>query len=941
MIPETSALNIPQSPIAAVGTVTLLVGFVVIAYGAAAGLIGNTQRRRRLVTSSIHTVYAFAGLTTLASALMIYAFVTHDYSIKYVAEYSDTSMSVGHKVTAYWGGLDGSLMFWSWVLAVFSAIAVRMNRYRHADMIGFVVAVILLVQLFFVALLIYDKNPFATFLGEPPQDGQGLNPLLQNYWMTIHPPTMYVGYTAATIPFAFGIAALASGRLDDQWLSSVRQWTLICWLFLSIGLILGGRWAYEELGWGGYWAWDPVENAGLLPWFTMTAFLHAVMIQEQRGMMKVWNIALVILSFFLTIFGTFMTRSGVVQSVHAFGQDNDLALIFILFMALILIVSFGLLLFRLPQLRSSNTFESFVSREYAFLLNNWILLACAFFVLFATMFPTLSEAVTGQRITVGPPFFNQWMVPIGLVLLFLAGATPLLAWRRTTLDRLFSQFVFPVAFALLAVSVVAIAVPRSRMFTAVFTDAVQLPVTLICIALCAFTLASVSQEFWRGVRIRRRQTGGDPFTALVGLIVTKRRKYGGYIVHMGVAIMFIGFAGKAYDRSVDRTVEAPGAVFEAGDYTFRYDALKTHSDDLMHSTTAEVMLSKGDRELGLLTPEKRQYVNFPDQPNTVVSVNSQLSFDVYLVLTGFDTSTERAHFRVYLNPLVNWVWIGFGVLMLGGLICLIPQRMIEQRPSAPASRGRGGAAAGGAAILLAASLVALPQVAHAQDEGAPPGAEHPDSAAGAQYDDEDVFSHTGGASVGHLYRPNDGNFLRPYEAEARRIVEQEQPDLEPESQAYQQAVSAKLQPIIDLGERLMYDLVCLCGGCPREEIYTCKCGYAANLREKVLSLLSRYDLLDESERERAYDEVVDAFIDEYDGEHVLAMPIDKGFNRLAWIVPYAAVLGALLLLVAFGWRWVRRGNDNAASGGSEGDASVTGEDETYAELLDDELRDTD
>ena len=335
----------------------------------------------------------------LASALLIYAFVTHDYTIKYVAHYSDTSMPLSYKITAYWGGLDGSLMFWCSVLSIFSAIAVRTNAARHRDMIGYVVAVIMVVQLFFLALLIYNKNPFATSLTTPPDDGKGLNPLLQNYWMVIHPPSLYTGYVAATIPFAFGMAALLSGRLDDQWLGSVRVWMFLCWFFLTFGLILGGRWAYEELGWGGYWAWDPVENAGLLPWFTATAFLHAVIIQEQRGMMKAWNLSLVIITFVLTIIGTGLTRSGAVQSVHAFGEDNALALLFVLFLCLILAASVGLLLYRLPRLRSAASFESFISREFAFLLNNWILLACAVFVFFATMWPTLSEAFIGDRIT--------------------------------------------------------------------------------------------------------------------------------------------------------------------------------------------------------------------------------------------------------------------------------------------------------------------------------------------------------------------------------------------------------------------------------------------------------------------------------------------------------------------------------------------------------------
>lgn len=360
---DGSVIEIPHSPIATVGIVVLWLAIVVASYSAAAGLIGNAQRRRKLVTSSVQSLYAFAALATLASALMIYAFVTHDFTIKYVAATSDATMPLWYKITSYWGALEGSLMFWVAVLAVFSAVAVKANARRHKDMIGYVVATIMVVQVFFLAILIYNKNPFATFLTEPPVDGKGLNPLLQTYWMVIHPPSLYVGFVAATIPFAFGIAALASGRLDDRWLASVRSWAIICFFFLSLGLILGGRWAYEELGWGGYWAWDPVENAGLIPWFTMTAFLHSVIIQEQRGMMKVWNLALVILTFWLTIFGTFMTRSGVVQSVHAFGEDNELALLFILFMAFICIVSCGLLLYRLPRLRSKNSFESFISRE--------------------------------------------------------------------------------------------------------------------------------------------------------------------------------------------------------------------------------------------------------------------------------------------------------------------------------------------------------------------------------------------------------------------------------------------------------------------------------------------------------------------------------------------------------------------------------------------------
>src|SRR5213075_1294722 len=336
--------------------------------------------------------------------------------------------------------------------------------------------------------MIVHKNPFTTFLANQPADGEGLNPLLQNFYMAIHPPSLYTGFVSMTIPFAFGMAALITGHLDDSWLRAVRRWTMLSWLFLSIGLGLGMIWAYEELGWGGYWGWDPVENAGLLPWFTATAFLHSVMVQERRGMLRVWNVTLVITTFFLTIFGTFMTRSGVVQSVHAFGEDVELARMFTVFMVSILIFSFGWVIYRLPLLRARNELDSWVSREAAFLINNWILLFSAFFVLFATMFPTLSEAVTGQRLTVGIPFFNKWMLPIGLVLLLLTGVGPLLAWRKSSLTNLREQFMIPAACAIVvAGGLVALGV---RVWT-----------SGMCFALCAFVCGTIGQEFVRGARV--------------------------------------------------------------------------------------------------------------------------------------------------------------------------------------------------------------------------------------------------------------------------------------------------------------------------------------------------------------------------------------------------------------------------------------------------------
>src|ERR1700704_4372662 len=430
---------------ASLGSFLLRSAFVTCSYAAVISMVGARRRSRRLIESGIGAFYLIAALMTVATAVIVNAFLTNDFTIKYVAHNSDSVQPLFYKITAYWGGLDGSIMFWVFLLSIFGSLAVYVNRERHRELIPYVIATISVVQMFFLYLMVVHKNPFTTYLSAVPPDGEGLNPLLQNFYMAIHPPSLYTGFVGMTIPFAFCIAALATGHLDDSWLRAVRRWTMFSWLFLSFGLTLGMIWAYEELGWGGFWAWDPVENAGLLPWFTATAFLHSVMVQERRGMLRVWNVTLVIVTFFLTIFGTFMTRSAVVQSVHAFGEDKWLAGLFSGFMVVILVFSFGMVIYRLPLLKSRHELDSWVSREAAFLANNWILLFSAFFVLFATMFPTLSEALRGHRLTVGPPFFNTWVRPIGLALLVLTGTAPLLAWRKSSVTNLLQSLVWPTA----------------------------------------------------------------------------------------------------------------------------------------------------------------------------------------------------------------------------------------------------------------------------------------------------------------------------------------------------------------------------------------------------------------------------------------------------------------------------------------------------------------
>src|SRR3954471_22286537 len=506
---------------ATLGSFVLLATFVAAAYAVAASVAGARRRSRSLIDSGVGAFYFTAALLTVASAIIIRAFVVGDYTIKYVQRTSDSVQPLAYRITSYWGGLDGSILFWAFLLSVFGSVAVAVNRERHRELIPWVVSIIAATEMFFIFIMVVHNNPFDTFLTATPADGKGLSPLLQNAYMAIHPPSLYTGFVAMTIPYAFGMAALITGHLDDSWLRAVRRWTMIGWLFLTFGLTLGMLWAYEELGWGGFWAWDPVENAGLLPWFTATAFLHSVMVQERRSMLRVWNVTLVIVTFFLTIFGTFMTRSGVVQSVHAFGDDPVLARLFTGFMVAILVFSFSLVIWRLPLLKARNELDSWLSREAAFMVNNWVLLFAALFVLFGTMFPTLSEAVTGNRLTVAGPFFNKWMAPVGLVLLLLTGVGPLLAWRQSTMKNLFDSFLWPVAAGLLAGAV-------AMLF--------RIPVWSagLCFALCGFVVGTVTQEFWRGARIRKKNTGTDMLTALVGLVGRNKRRYGGYIVHIGI-----------------------------------------------------------------------------------------------------------------------------------------------------------------------------------------------------------------------------------------------------------------------------------------------------------------------------------------------------------------------------------------------------------------------
>jgi cytochrome c-type biogenesis protein CcmF len=829
---------------ASLGSLTLLAAFVACSYAIAASVAGARRGSRRLIESGIGALYLVAGLMTAASAVIVHAFVANDYSIKYVQRYSDAALPIFYKVTSYWGGLDGSLLFWVFLLSAFGSLAVAFNRERQRELIPYVVATIAAVEMFFIFLMVVHSDPFETFLVERPAAGRGLTPLLQNFYMAIHPPALYIGFVGMTIPFAFGLAALITGHLDDSWLRAVRRWTMVSWFFLSFGLVLGMLWAYEELGWGGYWGWDPVENAGLLPWFTATAFLHSVIVQERRGMLRVWNVTLVIVTFFLTIFGTFMTRSGVVQSVHAFGEDRALAWMFTMFMVLVLVVSFGLVWRRLPLLRSRNELDSLVSREAAFLANNWILLFAAFLVLFATMFPTLSEAVTGQRLTVGPPFFNKWMAPIGLALLFLTGVGPLLAWRKSTPSNLRHQFLWPSLFAL-AVSGAFVAL------------GVRVWSSGLCFALSAFVAATLWQEFWRGTRVRRAATGTDRLTALVGLVARSPRRYGGYLVHLGIVLMFLGFAGEGFKLS-EQALLKPGQQVSVGRYTVRHDSVRIDDDGQKQMVVGRITIGRDGESAGEMRPARWFYRGREEEPTTEVAIRRGFSEDLYVVLAGYDVQPESATYEITVNPLVNWIWAGFGILAIGTAIALMPETAFAF------AIARVPVNAAAATLLF---LLLIPAGANAQ----------------------------------HVEGP----------------------------------ATAAVTPRTQLEKELYREIVCLCGTCGKKLIGECECGYAAKMRDQVSRLVAEG---------RAREEIYAALVADYGSQEPLAAPLDRGFNRLAWSVPYLAGVGGLVLMVGVARRWSRSAMSRVADAnlshddGRNGGAAI----EPMLEArLDDELDNTD
>ena len=519
------------------GELALWVSLPVALWGTVTAFAGGRTRRGDMILSSERAVYAVFLLIVLTSIAISLAFVENRFDFWYVANYSNRDLPLFYKISGLWAGQRGSLVFWVLWLSFFSSLCVWQNKNRHREFMPWVTGTLLAIMSFFIIVLLFaDVNPFEK-LPFTPDDGRGLNPQLQNYWMTIHPPTLYLGFTAFSIPFAFGVAALLSGRLDASWIKVTRRWTLVSWFFLANGILFGMRWAYEMLGWGGYWFWDPVENASLLPWLTATAFLHSIQIQEKRGMLKVWNMSLVFMTFLLTIFATFLTRSGLIESVHTFATELRIAYIFLTFMGLLTVSGIVLILWRKDELTSDNQIQSFLSRESAFLFNNLILLGATFTIIWGTMFPLITEGLTGERANVGPPFFNRVNVPIGLMLLALTGIGPVIAWRRASKRNLVRNFTKPVLVGLAVVAALMAIGTRDGWALATF-------------GIGAFVLTVIVVEFWKGTRARARIEGEGGLRAFVHLIARNRRRWGGYIVHAAIVFIFAAFAASSFDTEV-------------------------------------------------------------------------------------------------------------------------------------------------------------------------------------------------------------------------------------------------------------------------------------------------------------------------------------------------------------------------------------------------------
>ena len=625
----------------------------------------NRTLDHRLFLAGQRLGLAISFFVFIATFILSYQLFISNFDIDYVARYTSYETPTIFKISALWAGQSGSLLFWLFILSIFNTVTIIQNQDRHLNLMPWVIITMSVIQLFFLILTNFITNPFeptqADFIV---QNGNGLNPLLQNITMAIHPPTLYLGYVGFSVPFAFAFSALVNKDIGALWIRSIRRWTLVSWLFLSVGIILGGWWAYQELGWGGYWAWDPVENASFMPWLTATAFLHSIIVQEKKDMLRVWNMVLIILTFSLCIFGTFLTRSGVMSSVHSF-TESSLGPVFLSFVFIILATSFGLMFSRMKVLKSPRKIESVSSRESGFLFNNLIFVVMCFAVFWGTLFPVITEAFNGDKISVGPPFFNQINIPIGLALLALTGIGPMLAWKGTSNDKLIQNFTYPIALGLLTA------------FALFFLKLTFY--TVISFSLCVFVVVAISSEFVKGVRVRKNKFKESVFISLFRMIEKNRSRYGGYIVHLGIVLMFVGFTGHAFDKEKEFGIQV-GQSEKVANYNFELTRMyeEERSNHYAWITDLRVTDISGNF-ITNLRPEKRVYFHKnPDinkrQPHSELDIYSTFNKDIYSIFSSVSSDNSIAFVKIMINPLVKWVWIGGYILAFGTIIALWPRK---------------------------------------------------------------------------------------------------------------------------------------------------------------------------------------------------------------------------------------------------------------------------
>ncbi len=954
------------------GLLLLLAVMVAASYTFAVSLSAGSTGRIKTLQAARFGAYGTVALIATTVLCLAYAFVSHDFRLRYVAHYSDRGMETIYLLTALWGGQDGSLLWWLFLLSLYIGVCVFALGKKYLELQPYVIATLMGIVLFFCVLMAFAANPFATGIAGARADGEGLNPLLQNFYMIIHPPSLYVGFVGCSVPFAFAVAALVTGRLDSEWIQASRKFTLFALLFLAIGNTLGMLWAYVELGWGGYWAWDPVENAAIMPLFTLTAFVHSVMIQERRGMLKVWNVFLICLTFCMTIFGTFLTRSGVIASVHSFAQSS-IGDYFVYFLVVLGAFCFTLIMYRWPELRDlpatpqlrmaaiatgwatfsalvfawvissklagtpldalsgasseevSNSamkhsmirvgafsvlagvavfsgvelvfrrmtaglslkasrpkFDSIWSREFTFLLNNYGLLAVMFFVLVFTTFPMVSEAFWKEKVTVGPPIYNAFLQPLGLGVFLLMGTGTLFGWKKSSDDQLKRNFRIPVGAGLAAAALhfalgkvlghpaIVWSPPLYGGLMGKGLQAFNAVTPVLGWSLAVFNIAVIVQEFVLLYRSRFR-SGAEKTPAFLwyaGLVPgfmysmatlppAGRRRYGGYIVHMGIVLMFLGFTGKSW--TIDREVSLkPGETYQVERYTLRYEGPRMEVDSSKRMIFADVKVFDGGKEVATLSPAKFIYKKMPESPTTEIATFSTLRDDLYIVLGSANPETKTASLQIHINPLVSWIWVGcFLFFLFGCVICMWPELEPGESRVWQAARGAGAITA---AVILGVCLALLPAPAFAQGSAS---------------------QHSGSVKID------------------------------------------------DMKEKQVFgQLRCMCGDCPRELLSSCACSTADNTRSELRDRLAKGD---------SPEQIIEDYVKEY-GTASLAIPPNTGVMRAIYVVPVVALLGSGFGLYMILRRWRSNARFDAAS--SPPSPSLEKRD-AYDDRIDAELRDLD